>query len=99
MVERPIKKSERQAQANTDSDLGNGDIRESLPKSSKPSGNRSSGKGKKSSFRDENKQPTNPALARGPKPVKPKPVSNPEPETEVEPTSEDSLTIEDSQES
>jgi hypothetical protein len=99
MVERPIKKSERQPQADADKDSGNQDFGESNHKSSKSSGNRSTGKGKKSSYGDENKQPISPALARGPKPVKPKVVTTPEPETESESTSEDSAIIDHTQES
>ncbi|MFN6569580.1 hypothetical protein A6770_10950 [Nostoc minutum NIES-26] len=93
MVERPIKKSERQSQANTDTNSENSDSVppiESNPRSSKPRGNRSSGKGKKASYGDENKQQVNPALARGPKPVKPKINVKTEPETESEPISEES---------
>jgi hypothetical protein len=94
MVERPIKKSERQSQANTDNNSENTDSVapiESNPKSSKPSRNRSSGTGKKASYGDENRQQGNPALARGPKPVKP-PVKVPteELETESETSSEES---------
>ncbi|HYX16603.1 MAG TPA: hypothetical protein VE944_19990 [Nostoc sp.] len=94
MVERPIKKSERQSQASTDNNSENTDSIpsiESNPKSSKPSRNRSSDKGKKASYGEENRQQGNPALARGPKPVKP-PVKaqTEELETESEPTSEES---------
>lgn len=94
MVERPIKKSERQSQANTDNNSENTDSItpiESNPKSSKPSRNRSSDKGKKASYGEENRQQGNPALARGPKPVKPPvKVQTEELETESEPTSEES---------
>ncbi|WP_445637885.1 hypothetical protein [Nostoc sp. DSM 114161] len=93
MVERPIKKSERQAQANTDNNLEKLDSTppvESNPKSSKPDRNRSSGKGKKGSFADENRPPVNPALMRGPKPVKPPAKVQKEVETESEPISEES---------
>ncbi|MGV0104386.1 hypothetical protein [Nostoc sp. DSM 114167] len=95
MVERPIKKSERQAQANTDSNSENSDSVtpiESNPKSSKPSRERSSDKGKKASSRDESRPPVNPALARGPKPVKPPTpkVKTEELETESESISEES---------
>ncbi|BBD68376.1 hypothetical protein NIES4072_43110 [Nostoc commune NIES-4072] len=94
MVERPIKKSERQAQASTDNNSENTDSIppiESNPKSSKPSRNRSSDKGKKASYGEENRQQGNPALARGPKPVKPPiKVQTEELETESEPTSEES---------
>ncbi|MEH2242781.1 hypothetical protein [Nostoc sp.] len=94
MVERPIKKSERQSQENTDNNSENSDSIppiESKPQSSKPSRNRSSGTGKKASYGDENRQPGNPALARGPKPVKPPAkVKIEEVETESEPISEES---------
>jgi hypothetical protein len=94
MVERPIKKSERQSQANTDNNSENTDSItpiESNPKSSKPSRNRSSGTGKKASYGDENRQQGNPALARGPKPVKPPvKVQTEELETESETISEES---------
>ncbi|MBC1220352.1 hypothetical protein GNF10_04780 [Nostoc sp. UCD121] len=94
MVERPIKKSERQSQANTDNNSENKDSMtpiESNPKSSKPSRNRSSDKGKKASYGDENRQQGNPALARGPKPVKPPvKVQTEELETESETISEES---------
>ncbi|MEH1948266.1 MAG: hypothetical protein V7K77_15125 [Nostoc sp.] len=102
MVERPIKKSERQSQGSTDSNSENTDSVtpiESNPKNSKPSRDaegglrqRSSDKGKKgSSYRDEGRQPTNPALARGPKPVKPPApkVQTEELETESESISEE----------
>jgi hypothetical protein len=93
MVERPIKKSERQPQVTTDNNSENTDSVspiESNPKNSKPSRNRSSDKGKKS-LGDENRHQGNPALARGPKPVKPPAkVEREELETESEPTSEES---------
>ncbi|MBW4645296.1 MAG: hypothetical protein KME23_20265 [Goleter apudmare HA4340-LM2] len=90
MVERPIKKSERQAQASTDQNSEKLDSVPSIESNtdrSKPSGNRSSGKGRKGSFGDEIKSPVNPALARGPKPVKPKPSVKTE--SESEPISEE----------
>ncbi|BAY65164.1 hypothetical protein NIES22_52670 [Calothrix brevissima NIES-22] len=92
MIERPIKKSERQAQANTDKNSENSaDLQpESHPRGSKSRGNRSSGKGKKSSFGDETKQQVSPALVRGPKPVKPKVNLKAETETEAEPSAEES---------
>ncbi|MEH2323878.1 MAG: hypothetical protein V7K32_09940 [Nostoc sp.] len=95
MVERPIKKSERQSQGSTDNNSENTDSIppiESNPKSSKPSRNRSSEKEKKASYYgEENRQQGNPALARGPKPVKPPvKVQTEELETESEPTSEES---------
>jgi len=93
MVERPIKKSERQAQANTDNNSGNSDSVpsiESNPKSPSPSHNRSSDKRKKEFSKDEPKQPTSLALARGPKPVKAPVIVQPEPETNSEQIVEDS---------
>jgi hypothetical protein len=93
MVERPIKKSERQSQGSTDNNSENTDSIppiESNPKSSKPSRNRSSDKGKKASYGEENRQQGNPALARGPKPVKPPvKVQTEELETESESISEE----------
>ncbi|MCL6751262.1 hypothetical protein KBT16_09880 [Nostoc sp. CCCryo 231-06] len=94
MVERPIKKSERQSQGSTDNNSENTDSIppiESNPKSSKPSRNRSSDTGKKASYGDDNRQQGNPALARGPKPVKPPvKVQTEELETESESISEES---------
>ncbi|MEH2417565.1 hypothetical protein [Nostoc sp.] len=94
MVERPIKKSERQSQGSTDNNSEKSDSIapiESNPKSSKPTRNRSSGTEKKASYGDENRQPGNPALARGPKPVKPPAkVKTEELETESESISEES---------
>jgi len=93
MVERPIKKSERQAQANTDNNSGNSDSApsiESNPKRSHSGSNRSSGKRKKESSKGEVKQQINPALARGPKPVKAPVIVKSEPETESEQVSENS---------
>ncbi|MBN3958631.1 MAG: hypothetical protein V7L31_02345 [Nostoc sp.] len=94
MVERPIKKSERQSQESTDKNSENTDSVtpiESNPKNSKPSRNRSADKGKKS-LGDENRHQGNPALARGPKPVKPPApkVQTEELETESESVSEES---------
>ncbi|BAY17140.1 hypothetical protein NIES21_29750 [Anabaenopsis circularis NIES-21] len=93
MVERPIKKSERQAQANTDNNSENSDSApsiESHPKRSNSRDNRSSGKRKKDSAKDEIKQQVNPALARGPKPVKAPVIVKSEPETDAEQVSEES---------
>ncbi|MHC5937963.1 hypothetical protein [Nostoc sp.] len=94
MVERPIKKSERQSQGSTDNNSEKSDSIppiESNPKSSKPSRNRSSGTEKKASYGDDNRQSGNPALARGPKPVKPPAkVKTEELETESESISEES---------
>ncbi|MCC5638110.1 hypothetical protein LC593_20170 [Nostoc sp. CHAB 5844] len=92
MVERPIKKSERQSQANTDNNSGDSDSApsiESNPKRSNSSNNRSSGKRKKDSSKDEIKQQVNPALARGPKPVKAPIIVKSEPETDSEQVSEE----------
>jgi hypothetical protein len=94
MVERPIKKSERQSQPSTDNNSEKSDSMpsvESNPKISKRTDDRSSGKGKKASF-GEAKQQVNPALARGPKPVKPQSnvkTDKTEPETESETVSEE----------
>jgi hypothetical protein len=57
------------------------------PKSSKRNDDRSEGRGKKAPFGgDESRQSVNPALARGPKPVKPQPkVIIPESESEAIP--------------
>jgi hypothetical protein len=92
MIERPIKKSERQSQEKTENNSENSDYvqpRESNPKSAKSRDNRSSGKGKKGSFGEETKQQVSPALMRGPKPVKPKITAQTEPEAESEPISEE----------
>lgn len=93
MVERPIKKSERDFKAGTDSDLENSDSVppiESNSKSLKQNDERSKGKGKIASFGDESRQSVSPALARGPKPVKPKANVKTKPETKSEFTSEES---------
>ncbi|MDB9374224.1 hypothetical protein [Nodularia sphaerocarpa] len=92
MVERPIKKSERQSQAITDNSSENSDSMppvESQAKSLKPVINRSSNTGKKSSFKDDTRQKVNPALARGPKPVKLPVNLKTEPEGESEPISDE----------
>ncbi|MBW4609399.1 MAG: hypothetical protein KME22_19890 [Hassallia sp. WJT32-NPBG1] len=87
MVERPIKKSERQPKADSGSESENSDsmpTAQPKPKSSKRNDDRSEGRGKKASFGDESRQSVNPALARGPKPVKPQPkVIIPESESET----------------
>ncbi len=92
MVERPIKKSERQPKADTGSESENSDsmpTAQPKPKSSKRNDDRSEGRGKKASFGDESRQSVNPALARGPKPVKPQPKLI-IPESESETISEES---------
>ncbi|MBW4451158.1 MAG: hypothetical protein KME38_31240 [Spirirestis rafaelensis WJT71-NPBG6] len=87
MVERPIKKSERQPKADSGSESENSDsmpTAQPKPKTSKRNDDRSEGRGKKASFGDESRQSVNPALARGPKPVKPQPkVIIPESESET----------------
>jgi hypothetical protein len=98
MVERPIKKSERQPKTNTDDNSENLDSMPSVgstPKIIKKSSDRSESKGKKYKDGGESVAPVNPALARGPKPAKPvaKVEAEPEevetaPENESEPTSE-----------
>ncbi|CAN1209060.1 hypothetical protein TUMEXPCC7403_02475 [Tumidithrix helvetica PCC 7403] len=94
-MERPIKKSDRQPKANTDNDSSNLDSTppietksaEAKPLPSKSnsdrSSDRSSGRGKKSSYGEETVQRVNPALTRGPKPVKPKAEVIPDPELET----------------
>lgn len=87
MVERPIKKSERQHQTNSDSNSANSDSAPSIksnPKSSNSNSNRSSGKKRKESSKDGIKQQVNPALARGPKPAKAPVIVKTEPETNSE---------------
>ncbi|MBW4511639.1 MAG: hypothetical protein KME64_34825 [Scytonematopsis contorta HA4267-MV1] len=94
MVERPIKKSERQPQPSAENDSQSSDspppvesTRKVLKLDDVAPRER---KGKKSSSRDDSKQPQqiNPALVRGPKPPKPQPKVEAEPEPESEPESE-----------
>lgn len=83
MVERPIKKSERQSQVNTDSESQNLDSipQQSNPKSLKKNNDsKSKSKGRKGTNANESVAPVNPALARPPKPVKPKVTVKTEPE-------------------
>ncbi|MBD2771274.1 hypothetical protein [Iningainema tapete] len=85
MVERPIKKSDRQAKIATDNNPENVDSTppvESTPKIIKKRDDNSSGRGKKAAVVDESRQQVNPALARGPKPVKSQPKVV-EPETDA----------------
>lgn len=93
MVERPIKKSDRQPNASTDNNAEKLDSVppvESNPKTLKRINDISSSRGKKASLGDESKQQVhNPALARGPKPVKPPAIVKTEPETESQPISEE----------
>jgi hypothetical protein len=91
MVERPIKKSERQPKVSGDNNSENMNSTpsvESTPKISKRSDDRSKDKRKKGAFAEESKQQVSPALARGPKPVKPQASIKTEPETEPETESE-----------
>ncbi len=93
MIEPPIKKADRQPQTDTEKNVENLDsVLPAKPNlaGSKPSVNRSADKGKKASFGDERKQPFNPALARGPKPVKPKIDVKTDSESESENISEES---------
>jgi hypothetical protein len=83
MVERPIKKSERLANA----EAGESTPEVSKPESSKPrpgkKDDRGKGKGKGKGDREDRKPPANPALMRGPKPTPPKPVEEAPPEPEI----------------
>ncbi len=95
MVERPIKKSERQSQPSTDNDSQSSDSAPPVESTRKvlkldDVAPRRERKGKKSSSKDDSKQPQqiNPALVRGPKPPKPQPKVEAEPEPESEPDSE-----------
>ncbi len=81
MVERPVKKSERQSEETADSNPRNSEFQPPVSKasSSKDSGRReerASGRAKKSEPDGAVRQ-TNAALARGPKPAKPKPPVEP----------------------
>lgn len=87
MVERPIKKSERQSEDSADTGPSSSDFKPPVQRTSKGverGDKRSSGKGKKASEADESKQVMNPALVRGPKPVKTQAVVTPKPEAEPE---------------
>ena len=99
MVERPIKKSERQSAPADDTPKSDDTPKNSeakpapsAPKRSDRGEKRSSGKGKRGTQEDEPKQVVNLALMRGPKPVKaPAPVtppSEPEAVSEAEPQTE-----------
>ena len=94
MVERPIKKSERQAKADpivgADAPVQASEER-ARPTRDNPNRDkdRSKGRGKRDE-RDEAKPPANMALMRGPKPVKPKPEPEPQPEV-VEKIVEESI--------
>jgi hypothetical protein len=94
MVERPIKKSERQAKADP---IVGGDAptqaSEERARPTRDNSNRDKERGKgrgKRDDRDEAKPPANMALMRGPKPVKPKPEPEPQPEV-VEEISADAI--------
>lgn len=85
MVERPIKKSERQSPANAESDSQNSEFEPRGSSRREGRDNRvkdKAGKGKRK-FEDK-APPVNPALARGPKPTKFQPKPEPEPEPEAE---------------
>lgn len=78
MVERPIKKSERQAAAKDEAGANQTSTPESAPENRSPIPQRAERKdrGDKKGRRkegDERAKPANPALMRGPKPSKPKP--------------------------
>ncbi len=101
MVERPIKKSERQAaEPSSEPPSQTSDSKPSAPSKpqrsadksdDRPSGrrdDRSSGRGKRGSQDDEPKQMMNPALMRGPKPIKAPIAPEPEPEVIAEETVE-----------
>ncbi|NJL09292.1 MAG: hypothetical protein HC908_00895 [Calothrix sp. SM1_7_51] len=100
MVERPIKKSERQAKIEAD---GNSQSQDFKPSPDSNRGGRaperkerSSGRGKKSSA-DEFKPPVNPALARPPKP--PKAPAKKEVEEVAQVEDQAQVAVEESQES
>ena len=95
MVERPIKKSERQSQIKTDgtptdgtkTDVTKTDVTTShnRPQPAEKSQRKGAkGKSKKASSKDELKSPVNPALARPPKPPRLNMQRKPEPEPEAE---------------
>jgi hypothetical protein len=107
MVERPIKKSERQAKANLEANSEHAStvseehtvvseehtvrpVRKDKDRSSDQGEERGRSKGKrgkdKSRWDTDGKPPVNPALMRGPKPVKAKSEPEPEPELPVEST-------------
>jgi hypothetical protein len=88
MVEKPIKKSDRQSNPDGDSDNADAMPTKSNRSDRTPRGNKREGKGKKSFDSEESKAPSNPALARPPKP-KPPVVAKTEPEVESEPVSEE----------
>lgn len=84
MVERPIKKSEQQARPT--------EAPPEAPENRQPRSERRPGKGrdpdnqgKGRNQRQERVQPSNPALARGPKPSKPQPISEETVPEDVEP--------------
>ncbi len=83
MVERPIKKSERLAKAAAagENNVDAQPSEHSESRSDRRKGGR--GKGKGGSRQEAPKPPVNPALMRGPKPVKPKPEPEAPPELEV----------------
>ncbi len=85
MVERPVKKSERLAKAAAaGEDISAQPSERSDERSERRKGGK--GKGKGGSRQEAPKPPVNPALMRGPKPVKaqPQPEEPPEPEVTAE---------------
>jgi hypothetical protein len=100
MVERPIKKSERQAKTDESSSGGDRPTSEASPRESgtarptrdKDRGkDRGKGKGKKGSREEEPRQAVNPALVRGPRPTRPQPpVEEVQPEVHQEAVAEES---------
>jgi hypothetical protein len=106
MVERPIKKSERQADApSSKSDRPTEERLDSTPRRAFQKTDRAKGRGK-GNQEDSRPSNVNPALVRGKKPTKPKPpvleetpeptaedaVTENSPETTAEPTTEDAVT-------
>ena len=99
MVERPIKKSERQALGNsqnsteaseTSANLEGGAERTTSRSEDRGANRSPKGKGdkkrrgKRDQDQEERAQPINPALMRGPKPVRPKPAPQVEEEATLE---------------
>ncbi|NJL63650.1 MAG: hypothetical protein HC903_19680 [Methylacidiphilales bacterium] len=88
MVEKPIKKSDRQSNPEGESENLDAMPVKSNRSDRTPRNNKREGKGKKSFDSEESKVPSNPALARPPKP-KPPVVAKTEPEVESAPVSEE----------
>lgn len=97
MVERPIKKSERQAQVAAGETNGStapatGE-RSQAPRNKDRKGGKGGKGGKRGDREEAPKQAANPALLRGPKPVKPQPVVE-EPPVEEETVAETEASVE-----